>query len=183
MRIKTKEYEQYLEDMRLRLGLLSIDELSEEIGFSPTTLRTHIKRGIIGEQSFDRLREAEIEPLMFQADFPKQLSLVEADVIKEKNLNRKEADEEVTIHVKGEAAYLINKYKDLAKKSLGEIGSNLIKTHIPGMIQMKNNEIYTGKTHRELVDGHIKKDRIIEEKDRRIEELEKALKDKNGGAE
>lgn len=176
MRIKTKEYEQCLEDMRLRLGLLSIDELSEEIGFSPTTLRTHIKRGIIGEQSFDRLREAEIEPLMFQADFPKQLSLVEADVVNKKNPNRKEADEEVTIHVKGEAACLINKYKDLAKKSLGEIGSSLIKTHIPGMIQMKINDDYASKTHRELVDENIKKDR-------RIEELEKALKDKSGGAE
>lgn len=176
MNINSKEFEKYINKKCKDEGI-SLNELQRRAGFSKTTIRTHINRGVIGTVSLQRYRSIGIEPTMFEkdSDSSKQMTIEDAEVVK-KTWNRNVKAEKASPHIDEEASQLLYEYVDLEKKTQKEIVSKLIKTYLPGMIQMKINDDYTKKTHRELVDENIKKDR-------RIKELEKALKDKNGGAE
>lgn len=176
MNINSKEFEKYINKKCKDEGI-SLNELQRRAGFSKTAIRTHINRGVIGTVSLQRYRSIGIEPTMFEkdSDSSKQMTIEDAEVVK-KTWNRNVKAEKASPHIDEEASQLLYEYVRLTEKTQKEIVSKLIKTYLPGMIQMWKNNKYANKSTSELIDMNIKKDR-------RIEELEKEVKNLKGGNE
>lgn len=175
--IDGKKFKDEIDYRCAKTGLRRKD-FSKLLGFCEPAIDKMIERERIGTRSFERLRKLNIEPLDYQVKSKsnKQMTIEEAEVIK-KTWNRNERAEKASPHIDEEASQLLYEYVDLTEKTQKEIVSKLIKTYLPDMIQTwKKNIKYANKSTSELIDMNIKKDE-------KIEELEKALKDKNGGAE
>lgn len=171
MNIEKTKYERFIKNKCLKEGI-AVRELNKKAGLSKSTIQMQIHRGVIGENTFPKLRTVGIEPTMFRID-SKQLSLEEAEVVTKQNKN--ERADEASVHLDKEASLLAYEYKELTGKSLTESISRLIKTYYPAMITSCKNNKYAKMSTHELIEDNLAKDR-------RIKELEKALKDKNGGA-
>lgn len=75
MRIDSKRFERAINYQCKNLGVTKRDLEVEICGFAEGTIRRQIRDGIIGKQSFERLRKAAIEPTAFEIKQDKQLTI------------------------------------------------------------------------------------------------------------